>query len=541
MQRDTHTQLLFDYAQNIINKRLRAKGKYIDEKDKVYVIYARKSTKDAERQERSIPDQIEDCQYIAKSLGITPVKIFQEKESAKVSGKRPLFDEMIAGIKSEKWNSIISWHPNRLARNMKEAGEIIDLIDRGYIKGLNFHQYTFTHDPNGVMMLGIQFVMAKQYSDQLSQSSTRGTSKIAKQGKAPTNKAKRGYTLIGRYYRPDGNNFELLQNAFQQAIEGQPLVKIAEYLNNEKFRYQGNIRKVTKQTLSNIFKDPFYAGAYIFSDELVDMSATDSLFERMVTPLEFLKLRTVLDKSTAFKSVRTKSILFRKMVYCGYCNNFMSPGKPRSSGKSRFRYYELRCTSMNCETKNDQSKARGIRGKVIIDYIYSVLKDGLQVKKEAYTQYINAAKPTLESSLKDQNQQLTHVKRQISEIDATMSEQRKSLANAKGETIDELNNEIDKLRENKDLLKEKQKELETKIIELDHGIQSQLMSYEDFLNFFKNIGNTIKNSDNLLLIDNAIRMVFLNFTVKDKKVLKYQSNPNIENLIILPSVNDCRG
>lgn len=543
LNQDKYLKLLLEHAQNKVNQHLKANGKYVDEKEAVYVIYARRSTKDNERQERSIPDQLEDCQNILKEIDGSPkpVKIFKEKESAKVSGQRPQFDEMIQGIKDKKWNSIVSWHPNRLARNMLEGGMIIDLIDKGLLRELKFHQYRFIPDSSGKMTLGFHFIMAKQYSDNLSESSSRGTKKLAKQGKSPTNKPKYGYKLEGRYYRPDGDNFAILKEGLQLIADGIALVKVSKHINEKGFQYKGKPCKMTKQKLSLICNDTFYAGLYVFADQMIKMWETDHLFTPMLTPLEFATIRRVLDKGVGLKNPQAKTILFRKMVKCHYCGNFMSPGKPRSSGKSGYRYYELRCTSDDCITKTDKSLPRVIKGRTLHQFVYEVLGDGLEVKPEAYDEYVKSAKPALENIKNDTKQQLANARRQVTENEQLMSFKRTALGNAKGKTIDELNTELDSLRDEKVLLDDRVSELEGQLTEIEHNIESRLMSAENFLNLFKRIGIIAKNSDNQLLIDNIIRTIFLNFTAKDKKVLNYQLNPDFENLVILPSVFDCRG
>jgi hypothetical protein len=88
-----------------------------------YVIYARKSTKGEERQERSIPDQIDDCmkrEVIPNELHIVG-KPIREKGSAKEPDVRPKFRTMLDDIKAGKIDGIVTWHTDRLARNMKEA------------------------------------------------------------------------------------------------------------------------------------------------------------------------------------------------------------------------------------------------------------------------------------------------------------------------------------------------------------------------------------------------------------------------------------
>lgn len=82
-----------------------------------YVLYARKSTDNSKNQVRSIDDQIAKCKQLAERLGIHIANIIIEKKSAKVPGKRPLFRAMLKDIRKGKYDGILAWHPDRLARN----------------------------------------------------------------------------------------------------------------------------------------------------------------------------------------------------------------------------------------------------------------------------------------------------------------------------------------------------------------------------------------------------------------------------------------
>ena len=82
-----------------------------------YVIYARKSSDEKDRQIKSIPDQLEHCREVARRNGIVVAKRdeFQESRSAKTAGNRPVFDSVIKLVKKGEVQGIISWHPDRLA------------------------------------------------------------------------------------------------------------------------------------------------------------------------------------------------------------------------------------------------------------------------------------------------------------------------------------------------------------------------------------------------------------------------------------------
>ncbi len=93
-----------------------------------YVIYARKSTDDPKNQKRSIPDQIVECkEFAARNFLKVIGKPLTEKESAKTPNRRPVFRQMLEDVKRGKHDGILSYHPDRLARNMLEGGEIIHL------------------------------------------------------------------------------------------------------------------------------------------------------------------------------------------------------------------------------------------------------------------------------------------------------------------------------------------------------------------------------------------------------------------------------
>ena len=63
-QLNDYKQQLLEYARFLADNKLRERGKIVEGVKPVYVVYTRKSTKGKDRQERSIKDQLEDCQKI---------------------------------------------------------------------------------------------------------------------------------------------------------------------------------------------------------------------------------------------------------------------------------------------------------------------------------------------------------------------------------------------------------------------------------------------------------------------------------------------
>ncbi|HLL60742.1 MAG TPA: recombinase family protein [Candidatus Nitrosocosmicus sp.] len=536
---------VLEYANTQVSLKLKRAGKLPIDITPKYVIYARRSTKGKKRQERSIPDQIAECQNLAKSKDLKVIEILKENESAKKSDKRDVFNEMLINIKKGKYNSIIAWHPDRLARNMGEAGQIIDLLDRSIIVDLQFPTYIFTRDANGLMALGIQFILAKQYSDNLSITTQRGSKRKALEGRAPRS-TKYGYILDKKgYFIPDGDNFNLLQSAFKMALERVPMEEIATYLTENDFKYNGKKTETTKQKISAIFQDPFYTGIYIYSDEIIDLTKVDPTFKPMIPYLDFLELRNRYDSSKSFKRIRASEILLRGMVLCYYCQNFMVPAKP--TGGSGKRYLRLTCVNNKCprrfEKKNNgKNIRRDIRSKVIFTYMISFLQNNIQIDRDLYNEYVVEAQKHLLVEREGLTNTLRNYKRKRKALEELLVDKEKALTKIKNsDRIDEINDKITTMMTNKNILDDEIKNIEDRIINIDHNGKSELITYEKFLNFFENITGIIQNSDNKLLVDKVIRMVFLNFAVDDEKVVSHQINPSFEKYIKVPVVLSSRG
>ena len=110
----------------------------IDLRSLRYAMYLRKSTEDEGRQIRSIKDQERDCHELAQRLGLNIVDVISEEKSAKKPSNRPKFANMLKRIRAKEFDAIIAWHPDRLARNMVEAGKIIHMLDTDVVKDIRF-------------------------------------------------------------------------------------------------------------------------------------------------------------------------------------------------------------------------------------------------------------------------------------------------------------------------------------------------------------------------------------------------------------------
>lgn len=95
-----------------------------------YVLYARKSTESEERQILSIDSQVKEMLQLAERENLEIIDIRKESHSAKDSGQRPIFKELLEEIRRQKFNGILTWAPDRLSRNAGDLGSVVDLMDQ---------------------------------------------------------------------------------------------------------------------------------------------------------------------------------------------------------------------------------------------------------------------------------------------------------------------------------------------------------------------------------------------------------------------------
>src|SRR3989344_5854357 len=149
-----------------------------------FFLYARKSSEAEDRQVMSIEAQVVELRELAAREKIHIIEELIEKQSAKVPG-RPIFNSMLDRIDRGEASGIISWHPDRLARNSVDGGRVIYLLDTGKLAALKFSTFWFESTPQGKFMLNIAFGQSKYYVDSLAENTKRGLRQKVRLGHCP--------------------------------------------------------------------------------------------------------------------------------------------------------------------------------------------------------------------------------------------------------------------------------------------------------------------------------------------------------------------
>jgi DNA invertase Pin-like site-specific DNA recombinase len=88
--------------------------------------------------------QIKKMLQLAEREGLEIVSMKRESHSAKETGQRPVFNEIVEEIRDSKYNAILTWAPDRISRNAGDLGKIVDLMDAGKLHMIRTFGQTFS-------------------------------------------------------------------------------------------------------------------------------------------------------------------------------------------------------------------------------------------------------------------------------------------------------------------------------------------------------------------------------------------------------------
>ena len=273
-----------------------------------YILYARKSTDVEDKQVLSIEAQLAELRKFAKDNSLTVVDTIIEKKSAKTPG-RPKFGDMLTRIQNGEANGVLAWHPDRLARNSIDGGQLIYLLDQRKLADLKFQTFWFENTSQGKFMLNIAFGQSKYYVDNLSENTKRGLRQKVRRGEYPSN-APFGYYNDKRdkTIKIDKQQAPLVVSIFEMYAKNESrFADIGDYLYSQGVKTKGG--KVYKpDKVRKILTNPFYYGHFVYRGEI---------HEGKHTPLISKKLYDDVQKVVALRCFRQQDHTREPAPYCG--------------------------------------------------------------------------------------------------------------------------------------------------------------------------------------------------------------------------------
>ena len=338
-----------------------------------YCLYARKSTESDEKQALSIDSQVKEMLQIAEREGLEIVDIRREAHSAKESGQRPVFSEILRDIYAGRYTGILTWAPDRLSRNAGDLGSLVDMMDQGRLVEIRTYGQYFKNSPNEKFLLMILCSQAKLENDNKSINVKRGLRTRCEMGLWPA-PAPIGY---------QNDKQEGRKGVVHIDLERAPIVKkMFEKVAYEKWsgkkvyhwlKFELNFKSVMGNkglTLSNIYlilQNDFYYGSFEYPRK------SGLWYKGKHEPLITKELFDLVQQQVKSHVIRVqdKEFAFTKIMECGLCGSGITADekfkKQKNGNVHRYVYY-------GCTKKKDHScKCGYIREEELIEQFVTLM------------------------------------------------------------------------------------------------------------------------------------------------------------------------
>ena len=337
-----------------------------------YCLYARKSTESEERQILSIDSQIKEMLQMAEREGLEVVEMKRESHSAKETGQRPIFNEIIDEIRKEKFNGILTWAPDRISRNAGDLGKIVDLMDSGKLHEIRTYGQRFTNNPNEKFLLMILGSQAKLENDNRGINVKRGLRTRVEMGLWP-GMAPLGYLnqkMMDKKCQLTVDNLRapVVKQVFEKiAYEHWSGRKIYNWLKFDLNFYTRGNKSLTLAGVYRMIQSPFYYGVFEYPRNSGNWY--QGKHKPLINQELYEKAQAQLKRDNIQRENR--EFAFTKLFSCGYCGSGISAQekykKLKDGTTAKYVYYACsRSRDRNC-------KNQYIREEELINELFQII------------------------------------------------------------------------------------------------------------------------------------------------------------------------
>src|SRR3990167_8040437 len=446
-----------------------------------FFLYARKSTDVEDKQVLSIDEQITELRAFAKNEKLEIVEEFVEKRTAKIPG-RPIFGEMMRRIEKGEVSGIISWHPDRLARNSVDGGQIVYFLDIGILASLKFPSHWFENTPQGKFSLSMAFVQSKYYVDSLSENTKRGLRQKVRMGIFPS-QAPVGYLNDSRTKTivVEKRKSKIVCLAFKKYTKGNMrLEDIANFLAKNGISTRSG-KRISKTRVSFILSNPFYIGLFKYGGEIHEGKHEPIISKKLFDEAqEMLKFRGQPERKP-----QNEPQPYCGLISCASCGMMITGEykvkKQKNGNVHNYTYYH--CTKKN---KNVKCSEPCIRQEELDRQLSSLIQK-VSLPKDWAEELLKMAEKDFQNSA----QSLTACVKEKEEKISSLSKKLERLLN--GYLDQDIEKEIYRVEKGKLILQKKS--LEEEISTFSHKQNDWLEPFTEWVKDAQNMDKIASDTD----------------------------------------------
>ena len=341
-----------------------------------YCLYARKSTESDEQQALSIDSQVKEMTAIAERLKLHVIAVKRESHSAKESGQRPIFKELLEEVRKGIYDGILTWAPDRLSRNAGDLGSVVDLMDQKRLIHIQTYGQTFSNSPNEKFLLMILCSQAKLENDNKSINVKRGLRARVEMGLWPC-RPPTGYTKFKRIDQKcesviDPERAPIIKQMYEKVgYDGWSGRKVYQWLKHDiDFKTENNMH-LSLGNLYKILDNHFYYGRFEFPKH------SGNWYNGSHKPIITKELYDLVQKNIKSQTLEPRSaqkeFAFTKIMTCGLCGSGITADEKfkhqKNGNVNRYVYYK--CT----RTRDQDCKCGFINEEDLLIQLQDLMDD----------------------------------------------------------------------------------------------------------------------------------------------------------------------
>ena len=333
------------------------------------VIYARFSSHN--QREESIEQQIKECEALARREGITIVEIYSDEAQTGRNERRSSFQKMLRDAEKRKFDIVIAYKSNRIARNMLNALLYETRLAEYGIKTI-YCKEDFADNAAGRFAFRSMLNLNQFYSENLSEDIKRGMLYNAEHCKV------NGALPLGYKKSADGKyeiepaGAAIVREIFAKFVADVPYAEIAADLNSRGIRtVQGN--KFGRSSFHRILRNETYTGIYKHSGVVIPGGVP-----RIISDETFQAAQKHLSEQKTHR--RGPEFILTGKLFCGHCNAPMTGISGHNDGKIYYYYACKNHKAHKCDKRNEPKDierriVEAVRDRVLTDDVMQQIAD----------------------------------------------------------------------------------------------------------------------------------------------------------------------
>ncbi|WP_367273642.1 recombinase family protein [Elizabethkingia anophelis] len=372
------------------------------------VIYTRVSSQQ-QADNLSLATQLKACTLYAERMGYNIAATFGGTYESAETDERKQFTAMIAFVKKfrGKISYILVYSLERFSRNDNSIWLTNELRKLG-IEIVSVTQPIDTSNASGQMQQKMLFLFGEFDNQLRKQKCMAGTKEMLLRGDWPT-RPPMGYEVV-----KEGGKRRIVTNARGRLIRQAFHWKAFDNFSSESIRelLAEKGLKVSAQTLSKIFRNPFYCGMMVHST--LEGAVVEGNHEQLVSRDVFLKANGVLKENAQGYTIREENanIPLKRFLMCGHCGQ---PLRGYIHKKKNLHYYK--CNTKACNNNKSAKVLNGIFESVLHAFRIDTAKDIIEMIKRQTVAAFNQLTATRQDDYKHLHEKHTEIVTRINRLE----------------------------------------------------------------------------------------------------------------------------